>query len=84
MNENEIEKRILEIDETLKEIEDRGLLLYIKKQEAEKLFDEFYFDLEKEKNKIITNLKKEMNGLQYDERNNIIRLINYVEKKNIF
>jgi hypothetical protein len=84
MNENEIEKRILEIDETLKEIEDRGLLLYIKKQEAENLFDEFFFDLEKKKNKLITNLKKEMDGLQYDERKNIIRLIDYIEKKNIF
>ena len=84
MNENEIEKRILEINEKLAKFECRKFLLNVKQQELNTLTNIFNIELKIEKDEIITNLKKEMNGLQYEEKNWIIRLIDYIEKKNIF
>jgi len=84
MNENEIEKRILEINEKLAKFEYRKFLLNVKQQELNTLTNIFNIELKIEKDEIITNLKKEMNGLQYEEKNWIIRLIDYIEKKNIF
>jgi len=84
MNENEIEKRILEVNERFGKFEHRKFLLNVKQQELNRSTNEFNIELKIEKDEMITNLKKEMNGLEYDERNWIIRLINYVEKKNIF
>jgi|LakMenE01Jun11ns_1017448.scaffolds.fasta_scaffold9884129_3 hypothetical protein len=84
MNENEIEKRILEINEKLAKFEYRKFLLNVKQQELNTLTNIFNIELKIEKDEIITNLKKEINGLQYEEKNWIIRLIDYIEKKNIF
>ena len=83
MNENEIEKRVLEINEKFAKFEHRKFLLNVKQQELKRLTNEFNIELKIEKDEIITNLKKEMNELEYNERNWIIRLINYVERKNI-
>lgn len=83
MDDNEIKKRLLEVNERLSIFEHKKFLLKVKQQELNRLSNEFNIELKIEKDNIIDSLRKEMNELPYEERNWIIRLISWVENKNI-